>query len=251
MSEIKDALARARRGESSEAALHRALMRHPDWWAAGGLHEDQQHYLKLLRLPSGDRVLRAFSSRDALERARDAERGQPTELAAPDFLSTEGLALFRVMEPGVAAVDLDAYDSHFLRIEGEGVTRLRRWAVTCRLEAALEDPSREESPLSLLRRYPWYELALEGEGAERALLLAPDARGRRLAAIFTSPDALALYLAQVGEQLTARAAQATLTGEELFVSLKQMGLDGLVVNCCGPTPPRALGLGVLDAILST
>lgn len=237
--------------QAEEAALYRALMRHPSWWVAGTHADGEAPHLQILQFPGGERRLQAFTDREALERARHAARdGLGRPLLGEQFLTTEGLGLFRVLEPGLSTVEINPHSPSALRFGAEQITHLRRWAVVARLEATLEDPSREEDPMAVLRRYPWYEVALEGEGQARQMLLAPDDRGRRLAALFTTQDALELFLAALGDQVQGRVARATTAGQDLFISLKQLELDGLVFNCCGPTPPRAFGIGVLDAILS-
>jgi hypothetical protein len=238
-------------GQVSPPQFYRALMRHPTWWVAGTHEQGQAPHLKILHFAHGERRLVAFTDREALEAAREAmgaTLGAP--LLGDSFLTTEGLGLFRVLEPGLSSVEINPHSEHSLRLEADQITTLRRWAVVARLEATLEDPSREEDPMAVLRRFPWYEVALEGEGQARQMLLAPDAQGRRLAAVFTTQDALELFLAQVEDQLEGRPAHATTAGKELFISLKQLNLDGVVFNCCGPTPPRAFGVGVLDAILA-
>lgn len=249
--EVRESLGRIKAGEVPDGAVYRRWMGH-EWWVAG-VSEGGEPQLKVLRFASGERGLYLFTDREALEVGRRAIRAseEGPGLLGDGFLSAEGLGVFRVLDGGLSWVEVNPHTPEALRLGREELLNLRRWTGIARLEALLEDPSREEAPFEVMRRFPWYMVALEGEGADvRDLLLAPDVGGRRLAAIFSAQDALDAFVEGLGGRLDARAGQATLTGEELFVSLKAMKLDGLVFNCFGPTRPRAFGVKVLDAILS-
>ncbi len=71
------------------------------------------------------------------------------------------------------------------------------------------------------------------------LMLAPDARGRTLAAVFTAEDALEAYLKEMGANGKRGLEPLTIAGPRLFDLLPRISLDGFVFNCCGPVSPRA------------
>ncbi len=253
MQPLQEKMAQFAQGDLTEETLFRALIGHQDWWVPGTRDEDSgQLNLHILRHPDGTGHMQLFTSQEAMLQVREkivTAEGYP--LLGDKFLSVEGKAVFRFLEPSLDRLTLDPHSPHSLSFEAGDIMQLRRWAVVGRLEDMLTDPEQEEDPWTIMRRYPWYQVLLEGETeADHAMILAPDSEGRRLAAIFTTDDATQAFLDQVGDQLEGRAAIATSTGEELFVSLKQLDLDGMVFNCCGPTATRAFGIGVLDVILS-
>jgi len=98
--------------------------------------------------------------------------------------------------------------------------------------------------------YPRYLLAVVNLDGSYQLALAPDDKGRRLAAVFTYDDAFEAFLPE-GEALHAEGQllQVELAGPKLFEQLAQMSLDGLVFNCRGPARPIAFAQPFIAAIL--
>jgi len=94
----------------------------------------------------------------------------------------------------------------------------------------------------------------DGQTPPLKLALAPDVggEGRRLAAVFTSEDALQLFIVS---RESARGSDdlvsVRLNGRELFEQIASNGeIDGLVVNACGPVPPVALAREVAEVVLT-
>lgn len=82
------------------------------------------------------------------------------------------------------------------------------------------------------------------------LMLAPDEKGRKLAAIFTSEDTIAGFLPQVrAAAAPEQVVERIFSGEDLFSSLVSMPIDGMVFNCGGgPVDPVAFAKGFAQIV---
>jgi ABC-type enterobactin transport system permease subunit len=91
-----------------------------------------------------------------------------------------------------------------------------------------------------VRDYQAYVLAVVRHEGRPRLLMAPDQKGRVLAAVFTASDAFEAF----GPDAKARSGgdevqEMRLDGRRLFTVLQAMQLDGIVFNCAGPVAPVA------------
>jgi hypothetical protein len=111
------------------------------------------------------------------------------------------------------------------------------------LEAALSDlranDNREHIPL--IANYPAYHVLLTDKG----MPTAPDSKGRKLGAIFTSEAALEAFRERIQP---GEAHPATVPGPDIFPQFRDMQLEGIVFNCCGPQPALAFIPEFLDQI---
>lgn len=67
------------------------------------------------------------------------------------------------------------------------------------------------------------------------------------AMVFTTPDCRDAALAQIGSAASGLTPMI-LTGEALFGQFDKLGIDGMVLNMCGPAAPKALPLGLCQGI---
>jgi hypothetical protein len=71
------------------------------------------------------------------------------------------------------------------------------------------------------------------------LVMAPDQKGRTLAAVFTSEDACEAFLDEAGKQGGTQLEPLIYAGKNLFELLSKMDLTGIVFNCSGPNSARS------------
>jgi hypothetical protein len=245
-------IARHQAGEISADALARALLAYPDWHIAAASH-DGQPVIAVSQDDQGRRYAEIFSSEEAL-----TPRRSPGE----DALRAAGLDLFSALLSGegeaLAWIDVDPGQPHPLRYRAEHFPALRALCEAVNAEGLLSAiaagkdlPIPLHEALAQLRAHDSFYLLLSGADDEDAeVLLAPDSRGRALAAVFTAPDAIAHYLSayQAGEPAPPPPRRLRLSGAELAETLRGTQLEGLVINPLGPSRPVALGLAFLERL---
>ncbi len=163
-------------------------------------------------------------------------------------LDLPGPALFASLPEDFRGVELGAGSEVALRVEGESFQKLRAWGQIQQVEALIAGQSK--APLRLLREFPcwWIVLKRLPEGGEE-LALAPDPGGRRLAAVFTAEDSRDSFLKIAASALGPQPRVQQMTGQELFENLAALPLDGIVFNCVGPPPPKAVVLAMAEEVL--
>ncbi|HNH47941.1 MAG TPA: hypothetical protein PKY30_12930, partial [Myxococcota bacterium] len=115
----------------------------------------------------------------------------------------------------------------------------RRWGRALRVEELLA--GRSPAPLSLLRNFEgWWIVMRELPDGRTQLSMAPDPKGRRLAALFTAEDCRDAYVKIAGAALGEKPLLLMLTGQQIFERLVALPLDGIVFNCMGPVSPKAV-----------
>jgi hypothetical protein len=129
--------------------------------------------------------------------------------------------------------------------------RLRDMAEAVEIEKtliALRQDTAGDGAVRAVREY--YYLAVTTIEGRQRILLAPDARGRRLAGVFTADDTFDAFgpdaKAQAGD---GAIQQIQLDGQRLFTTLQRMQLDGTVFNCAGPVTPVAFAAGLSQVVL--
>jgi hypothetical protein len=163
-------------------------------------------------------------------------------------LDLPGPALFASLPENFGGVELGAGTEVALRVEGETFQKLRQWGQIQQVEALLAGQSK--APLRMLREFPgwWIVLRQLPEGGEE-LALAPDPGGRRLAAVFTAEDSRDSFVRIAANALGPKPRLQQLSGEKLFEQLAALPLDGIVFNCVGPPPPKAVVLAMAEEVL--
>lgn len=173
--------------------------------------------------------------------------------AGQHFLTTTGSWVFRLPLDQVDFVEIDPGSPWHINYSREQFPRLRALAEAVEIERTLLALRRGEAAAGAavqVRDYAHYLLAVVNQGGQTALALAPDSRGRALAAIFTAADNFDAFADE--RQPTPEEGQLLsleLAGERLFQQLSGMQLDGLVFNCCGPAPAVAFAPAFAEVVL--
>jgi hypothetical protein len=215
----------------------RHLAGHPSYWIPGNAGPTGEPQIGLLRDPGGARVLVAFRTRAQATAAQVAGD-------VGGILVASGSHVFRLR--GFDRIDIDPGSDDAQSYSGEELGALGVWAEIVAVERAVEAPETCEDPFLALCSFSRYLVVARDGGQAPDLMMAPDDAGRQLLAIFTAEDAVDAFVRETGTDGVA----TTLSGEDLFFALRDLPIDGFVVNCCGPTATRAFAKGVIDRILT-
>ena len=220
-------------GQSSQSLL-RLFLNHMSWHVPAA--RDEQNRVALLRLkdPHGQRYLfvctdkRAYD--DCLAAVGAAGLGQ-------HYITGAGAELFANLPDDVDVIAVNEYSPPELHYRGDQIPALRQWARAVKVERTLATPRPD---LGLVKRFDAFYIVMQQlHGDERALTLAPDRRGRKLAAVFTAPDTLDAFLRDQGDGgLKFEPVTVRVPGERLFDDLQTLPIDGIAFNCVGPVTPR-------------
>ena len=147
-----------------------------------------------------------------------------------------GYNAWEVLDDAVDFVNINPYSPNEIHYTREQVPALRDWGKILRVEQAIETILATDKGYDIIKAYQSYYIGMIREDGGEYLALAPDGKGRRLAALFTADDAAEAYLDQEKKDTVQ---MRIIDGPNLFDGLSRMSLDGLVFNCCGPTLPHA------------
>jgi hypothetical protein len=199
-------------GALPRGLLVRALFDHSPWWGPA-------------------------DAAGALRRVETAE-GPVLELSAAHaegpVVAILGEQVPALLEPSLAGVRFILAPGVVLRFDPDQFELLRAFALALEVEVVIAG-GRPGDVTGMLSRHPRYWVGLDAGGTQ--ISLAPDARGRRLVAICTAPDALDALLEAWGPSTPAQIAE--LDGDALFALVCQQDIEGLVFNPAGPLHPRA------------
>ncbi len=224
---IREALATHRAGRLSRTILYRACLGHDAWLVP----VDADAAPRRVPGAAGEPWVCAFSDREAAaayERTRQVVFGDALAVLGGLALVQRGLA------DAAVSLGLDIGSDHELALFPKDLDALRGLARAVEVEAFLLGLSDREDGFLLLRRYEDFLVCLEGD----AVMLAPDAGMRRLAAVFTAPDCLDAHRERHPGRAIPPATRTS--GEALFARLKAAPIDGIVFNCSGPVPAKAV-----------
>jgi hypothetical protein len=238
--ELLNALEAYQRGTLSLAALARAVVGHPSWHLpTRAASSDDTAAVALVPGPGGQWWLCAFTSAGALESFRATRRD-----SVPGGVTVfSGARLAEHLPLAAQGVGIDPGSAHAVTLGPPAPALLREMGEAVQVEAVLAGRSDEPDQFDRLRRYRGYRVAWQGS----SLVLAPDSRGRRLVAVFTSEDTLAAYAERHGPP--SPPAQKV-DGTSLFELLRRAPVDGIVFNCAGPIPPKAVAQAFSAAVLA-
>jgi hypothetical protein len=254
------AIALWQKKEMDGTALMRCLVSYESWMvpvseAAVGemLRQGELSGVSFSKDPQGVSRLFIFSDGDAYSQFRQAAGGTSQQ----HFLSTRGTWVFRLPIDGVDFIAIDPASAHEIAYGKHLFPRLKQIADAVEVEEALRELRGSASPsaglLPLVRDYQCYLLAVWKADERYQMAMAPDQRGRALAAVFTCDDAFDAYAEEVKQQQEGKGElfQMTLTGRQLFERLLGLQLDGLVFNCSGPPEPVAFALQFAEVALNS
>lgn len=157
-----------------------------------------------------------------------------------------GYNAFGSIDGAVSVVNINPYSPQEIHYTLGQLPLLQAWSVILRTELALDAAQTEndKSGYATIRSFNGYYFIMEDN---QYIALVPDGRGRKYAAVFTSDDALDLFLERNGKP---NMKPVSIGGATLFDAIRRMPLDGLVFNCSGPTKPRAFPLTFAEEVLS-
>lgn len=151
---------------------------------------------------------------------------------------TWGAALFTNIPDGVIRIDIDPASPLTLQIQGEQLAALAAMARAVGVERALaapEDPASARILLDFVYRVGFRQGVSSAVGGPQPALMisVPGPDGTPLAAAFTAEDcADAYFFASGGRQ--SGIAMGTMSGRDLFASLKFLRVEGVSFNPSGP-----------------
>lgn len=156
------------------------------------------------------------------------------------FLTKDGAFIVGLPIDEVNWIVIDPASQHEFSYTHEQIPMLRRTAKVLEVEEALEllrfNPEAATGRVELVRDFPDYRVVVQKLGEESRICMAPDDRGRTLAAVFTFDDAAETFLHDAAPTVTeGELAIMAVNGPGLFQTLSQMNIEGLVFNCRGPT----------------
>ena len=236
----EESLALFHAGELPFRALLRSIIAH-DGWMIPASPEDLERPV-LWRMD--DKLwLLAFTSNGHLESYLDKENADRSQ-------RVDGRWLFGGLIPPVQGLVLDAGQPHGTQFNEEKFEYLRLWAQSLQVEMLLATMQIDGEGLQLLRGFDGYRLPIvRSESGKAHIALAPDAQGRKLAAVFTAEDCLEAFLQDAQGAYGDGLIVDTLDGASLFAQLNALPLDGVVFNCSGPVKPSAVSLEMIGALV--
>ena len=253
---IPDLIAQWRNKQINGLGLMRGLVGYEAWVvpiseaaAVRALAHNDGPSLQLSTDPAGKVSLLLFSDVDALHRYRQSASAQGEQ----HFLTLRGGGLFIGPFENVNRIHIDPLSPYDIFYDTEQFPRLFEMARAIALEQALTSLRQGTAPDGIavkVREFDEYRIAIAQHESGPSLLMAPDSKGRSLAAVFTAQDAFDAYVPTAKKQSGGSEVKETkLGGPALFKLLLSMKLDGIVFNCEGPVRPIAFALGLASIIL--
>jgi hypothetical protein len=237
------AIAEFREHAASADTLLRAVARHGAWFI-GGEPLGGNFRTAVFVEDDGTRTLRAYSSAGLHADAARAGNTATACYALPGWrllASLAGLPIDRV--------SFDAASAASAHYNADQFELLAAWAATAAVEEAVAGSPSISAPFATLGTYEGWVLLHEEVDGMPALVMAPDADGRRLAAVFTAHDAAEAFRVAFRTTLGSGVDTAYRRGRELFAWLESLPIEGFVVNPGPLLAPRAFTLAVCEPIL--
>jgi hypothetical protein len=150
-----------------------------------------------------------------------------------------GYNAWEAVDDDVDFVNINPFSPHEIHYKKDQIPMLREWGRIIRVEQAIDTILSTDKGYDIIKAFPSYYIGMIHDGDSSYIALAPDDKGRELAALFTTDDAADAYLEQNGQD---DVQLRVMDGATLFDALSSTSLDGMVFNCCGPIRPRAFAL---------
>jgi hypothetical protein len=252
MPTIPEYIVQWRNQEISGKLLMRLLVSHSGWIlpvsesaAAEMLDTNAASRLQYNRDSKGVNRLMMFSSPETFTAYRQNSGQQNVE---QHTLTTTGRWVFRLPLEGIDEIWIDPLTANDILYSKEQFDLLRKMGAAIEVEqalTALRQGAAPDTALKVVKNYPSYWVPVGMHGESMRLMFAPDDKGRKLAALFTSEETLAAFLPQVRAFAAPdQVVERIFKGEDLFPILMKMAIDGMVFNCGGgPVIPVAFAKG--------
>lgn len=242
MSDVSELITQWRDKKLSGLGLMRGLVSHEKWAlliteaaAADMVAHNATPRIRIIGQPNGEKWLQLFSSGatySVFAKANSITEEQHT-------LDTRGTWVFNAVFDQVDRIWIDPFNAHDIFYEKPQLGALRDMANAVLVEEALarlRSGQSTEDDLKAAREYKnYYVAATTNSEGRMVLLMAPDTKGRRLGAAFTSDDTFDAFLPEARQMANgAEVKQIQTDGAGLFDTFQRMPMDGFVFNCSGP-----------------
>ncbi len=247
MPTVPELIVQWRNKQITGSVLMRALVSHQKWIlpvsesaAVEMMATNAASRLQYNRDPQGVNRLMIFSSPETMTEYRK-NSGMTGE--QQHVLTTTGAWVFRLPLEGIDQIWVDPLTADDIFYDKEQFPRLHRLADAIEVEEALvglRQGTMPDSAIGIVKKYQnfWVPLGVHEDGMR--LVMAPDEKGRSLAAVFTYEDSCTAFLPEAeAHKGSGTIEERVLAGEALFSILNTMPIDGIVFNCSGPVPPVA------------
>ncbi len=236
---LRDAIAAHQAQQIPSGILARSLITHRDWSVPCRVQESR---VAVVAEPddSGDGpIVRIFSDKEALQ-TYETRAGRFS--ADQQIIRSNGFSIFGELSASWGRVDVNPLDASGFHYKTHQFGHLRDIARAVQVEQVLWREGDWDDGFGILARYTGYHIIVTGPEDAPELMLAPDDRGRRFAAVFTAQDTLRAFVEQMeittGSDAYANPRTLQLDGRALFAQVAQLPFDGIVFNCAGPVNPR-------------
>ncbi len=234
MHSLSDALLAFQAAPTHHAELFRLLVQHPIWFVPA---RDGQ---PLLQQREDETHLHIYSKKSHLQGHNHDEIGS---------LEFTSKWLFDNLPP-VQSIIIDGHTQHALQIPSTLFASLIQMNKAHQLEHLLANQSKNNGFMNALKAHSSYYLPLvQDASGQNHVALAPDHQQRALVAVFTAEDAAQRFVEAASDKLD-NLQMDVLDGDKLYHHLSQLPLDGMVINCYGPTAPIAINKSTISALAS-
>lgn len=227
----------------------RALAAWPTWIVPATLQEGVPAAL-IERDPEGARSLTAFVD------LASWEAWSTVHQAGDYYLTTRGSGVFALLEEGLAGLTIEADTDTAIHYTSEQFVALKQMGNAVVVEEILTGQLTAEDAFARLADHTYFvghhaeRPGAEGPMSEgHALMLAPDAQGRRLLAVFTAVDTAKAFEDQMKADLGFDPQITGIDGRTLFALIARAEVEGVVFNCSGPIAPKAIAKGFAKLVL--
>ncbi|MGC6493883.1 MAG: hypothetical protein ACON5B_13690 [Myxococcota bacterium] len=215
-----------------EASTLRSLIAHATWHIPAAMGEQGP------KMAFTADTLSIYDSSEGLGAANLAATGTQEGL----FLTMDGRGLFGQALRGHALTSLTIHreGQDPMNLGPEDLVRATIMADGMTIDDVLLGRSNAADGFTKMRTFQHFKVPGREHEGRFGLMMAPDAKGRKLAAIFTTEDAAQAFVTAVESELSMTPVMKTMDGHALFSMLAGVQLDGLVFNCKGPDAPKAV-----------
>jgi len=254
MPTVPELVARWRDKQLTGTALMRALVTHPTWTlpisesaAAESLATNAVSRLQYNRTPEGVNRLMIFSNPETYSTYR-TNSGSTGE---QHLVTTTGTWIFRLPLDAIDQLWIDPLTANDIFYDKAQFDRLRRMADAVEVEemlAGLRHGNAPEGAIGIVKKYQnfWIPVGIHETGMR--LVMAPDDKGRSLAAVFTAEDLIDAFIGLARAHEHGTVEERVMSGENLFSILNTMPIDGMVFNCNVPVTPVAFAKGFAQIV---
>jgi hypothetical protein len=167
-----------------------------------------------------------------------------------NYIQVKGNWIFQNLPSEVEYLNIDPEAEHGIVYKKEQFTLLEEMGKLVEFDIPLQkwiyksSHSKEQDVKEILLARDYFLVQSKSE-----IPLAPDSQARKLFPIFITYYAAERFVIFLKNQNKGEYVIKKIPARELFPSLKNMNLEGIVFNCLGPVTPRAFQIQILDLIL--